>query len=820
MPDKICSSCILLETSCTHNKVQQKRGPKPGTVRTAASLPVGTLVSNILDRTKFEPFEVPDDEEIIRRLLVKLANRVRELENELKNYQMTSVFHSGEETSTGPLISTMSSQPEPQSTESESDEKLKTLDHDVEKLSRQFSQFSFGLPSKAHFGESSTYKLLFAAMDHAKGMSGTMSSDWGMIINHIKRPQYWTTPSWLLKSMTVIPRSSFEFPPAHLLHQFVNAYFVQQEVYSPLLHRPTFEKGLAQGLHLRDDSFGAVVLAVCALGARIGSPSPIKDRPGDKWFNQIRLENFFFRETLELHHLQLYCLCLSYLYANAEGVDDSWLISGLSIRRSHEKGIHRRYAQNAQRPTIEGELWKRAFWMLIFHEARLVTVFGRPAATTIQDFDLGPLIECDDEYWEPKDHTQESFSQPSGKPSTTSYWNCYMKLMEIYGLSTLTIYSARRSEIGNKMGVGSLEWYEKVVMQLDSALNKWLDSVPEHLQWDKKHDSQLFFSQSALLYSIYYWIQIQVHRPFIPRPGQDKSVLSFPSLAICTNAARSCIRVCESHCRRAFTQWTGFFIPLLNSAIILALNMARSSQLKLNFDPAKEMRDIYIATDLMRLYELRYPLAGRFVDIVNIVIVATGNLPRLPITVPATSPQFQEKTSQNSTNNPSQSSVTPNARPDVDMTLFPFNSDSPPRDLPFYSSELGELPVHRNSPGSFETHTSAMSDHSSSSVHDPQSGTDWNTALNRETSSLPYFNVDLAVTNNAPSETSNLYDGLFSSITGSLPTGDAEAQKIWQSYRCPSQDWDSFVAGIDQLLNPVNVGSNDGTSYDPFNTVW
>jgi len=30
------------------------------------------------------------------------------------------------------------------------------------------------------------------------------------------------------------------------------------------------------------------------------------------------------------------------------------------------------------------------------------------------------------------------------------------------------------------MGIGDSKWYEKAVMELDSALNKWLDSVPEH----------------------------------------------------------------------------------------------------------------------------------------------------------------------------------------------------------------------------------------------------------------------------------------------------------------------------------------------------
>lgn len=36
----------------------------------------------------------------------------------------------------------------------------------------------------------------------------------------------------------------------------------------PLLHRPTFERAIKEGLHLQDPKFGANVLLVCANGAR------------------------------------------------------------------------------------------------------------------------------------------------------------------------------------------------------------------------------------------------------------------------------------------------------------------------------------------------------------------------------------------------------------------------------------------------------------------------------------------------------------------------------------------------------------------------
>ena len=70
------------------------------------------------------------------------------------------------------------------------------------------------------------------------------------------------------------------------------------------------------------------------------------------------------------------------------------------------------------------------------------------------------------------------------------------------------------------------------------------------VRWDPNRQNMLFLNQSANLYAHYYQLQIAVHRPFIPSPRKPSS-LTFPSLAICTNAARSCTHVMDVQCRRA-----------------------------------------------------------------------------------------------------------------------------------------------------------------------------------------------------------------------------------------------------------------------------
>lgn len=116
-------------------------------------------------------------------------------------------------------------------------------------------------------------------------------------------------------------------------------------------------------------------------------------------------------------------------------------------------------------------------------------------------------------------------------------------------------YSINKSKA--LLGFVGQQWEQHIVAELDSALNKWVDSVPDHctfsstllfptlilsttiVRWDPHREDPIFFRQSAILYANYYHLQILVHRPFIPSPKKPSS-LSFPSLAICTNAARSC----------------------------------------------------------------------------------------------------------------------------------------------------------------------------------------------------------------------------------------------------------------------------------------
>lgn len=116
---------------------------------------------------------------------------------------------------------------------------------------------------------------------------------------------------------------------------------------------------------------------------------------------------------------------------------------------------------------------------------------------------------------------------------------------------------------------------EPAIVQIDSALNQWIDSVPGHrtlhaqycdaytlttstVRWDphKLKENQEWFVQSAFLYVNYYYVQILVHRPFI----SSRSDTSFPHLAICANAARATSHVAEVQARTGYCPMPNFHV--------------------------------------------------------------------------------------------------------------------------------------------------------------------------------------------------------------------------------------------------------------------
>jgi hypothetical protein len=86
----------------------------------------------------------------------------------------------------------------------------------------------------------------------------------------------------------------YEFPPDDLLPALIDRYFEEFNVLLPLLYRPGFEKKIAEGLHLTNERFAAVLLLVSAIGSAFVDDLRVKLNGarfsnGWKYFNQVHL---------------------------------------------------------------------------------------------------------------------------------------------------------------------------------------------------------------------------------------------------------------------------------------------------------------------------------------------------------------------------------------------------------------------------------------------------------------------------------------------------------------------------------------------------
>ncbi|KAH7921041.1 hypothetical protein BV22DRAFT_1039127 [Leucogyrophana mollusca] len=462
------------------------------------------------------------------------------------------------------------------------------------------------------FGKPSSMMLLQEAVDVKKKRIGQRSSP----PEHdaiIKRPEYSKPLPWELAAKTAMNRVEYIFPDENLGLALVELYFAHANILSPILHRPTFDRKIADGAHLRFAPFGAVYLLVCAIGSRFSDDPRIfledtnfnEHSCGWKFFEQVQNARKTLLGSPCLEDLQVLCLSVIYLHGSSlsQGI---WTLVGSGIRLAQDVGAHRREVYRSA-PGVEAELWKRAFWVLIVFDRLLSVSLGRPCATQDEEFDIDLPAECDDEYWEHPDPTK-AFQQPPNKPSVLSYFVNNLKLSHILAYALRTIYSSRKSKA--LFGSVGPSWQQDVATELGAALHRWLHNLPSHLRWDPSSPNDSFFLQSCCLYSAYYHVQIVVHRPFLPSPGKA-APMAFPSHAICINAARSCSGVIDIYRKR-----TGSCVPALQlaaftAAIVLLVDIWGGTHSRTATDLTEEMEDVYKCMSFLQACEKRWYTAGR-----------------------------------------------------------------------------------------------------------------------------------------------------------------------------------------------------------------
>ncbi|KDQ25973.1 hypothetical protein PLEOSDRAFT_1106857 [Pleurotus ostreatus PC15] len=596
MPGNRCSNCIAFDSECTHNL------SKKGLGNNILSASNQSYVTGLEERVK---------------ALERTIQELRRESNSVQEFEPDNADLQEEPPAEGVIMLGSECLPRPvfEKTSSASPPSQDSDGVDVDELADELKQLHI-LPVARFFGKSSGYALLNIAMGVKQEYTNLTSDnkpDISRAANAAAEKTHTTT--------------SFQFPEPSLLDSLVETYFDTINLTIPLLHRPMFESQLAAKLHLRDHWFGSVVLAICAIASRYSDDPRVIDEEGmdpslatgEKWFSQIPVvrQSFTMSEAPSLYELQFYSLAVLY-YQGTANPQACWLMTGIGMRYAQEVGAHRRTSK-VDRPTVQDELWKRAFWQvlsLFFSDRLLCAYVGRPCTIHAEDYDVEYPVEVDDEYWTNPD-PELAFMQPPGKLSSITAFNLLIKLGEILGTVLRLLYPTNKSKLWMGVSGMGVNTERKIVAELDSQLNKWLDSVPELLRWKPQSDDPDIHSLSAHLFCTYYYIQILVHRPFI---SAKASGLSFPSLSICVNAARSCAHLLDSY--MSF----GFGIPAptcqivaFTASIVLLINIWGAKKSHISFNTDKEMADVYKLMHVLKVYETRWRVSGRLWDKINVL---------------------------------------------------------------------------------------------------------------------------------------------------------------------------------------------------------
>uniref|UniRef100_A0A0W0FHI4 Xylanolytic transcriptional activator regulatory domain-containing protein n=1 Tax=Moniliophthora roreri TaxID=221103 RepID=A0A0W0FHI4_MONRR len=556
MPNNQCTNCLAFNLPCTHNEPTKRRGPKSPYVEKLEKRIEG--LETVIRKFTFEDIGKQD------------KNGLKSPTPILSNLL------------TGPRQVPCSFNSNPPSIRDDDEDDFSHLE-----LSRQMSNLSCGSASAMcnFWGPASGFKLLAGAHGVKTEYTGTESFN----ERHFKRRIYWEPHPWDIDFLRH-NEPHYVFPEDDLLMTLVSLYFLQVNCYFPVIHAPTFKKQVADGLHLRNSKFGGVVLAVCALGARFSSdPRVLVDleketSAGWQYFLQVKIINGtrMLAESPTLHDLQYCCV---------------------RIRAAEELGLHRRMPEGVKL-TPEYEQLKRAFWVLVVMDRMVSNFSGRPNAIREDEFDQELPVDVEDEFWD------EGFQQPPDKPSSISCFISYIKLTEILAFALVTLFPTKKSRL--MFGLSGNGWQERITEELDSSLNNWISTIPDHLRWDPDREDTLFFDQSAFLHANYYNVQIQIHRAFMQKP----SPLMLPSLAICTNAARSCINLLH----RQFERGQMNALPhsshvLFSAGTILLMNIWSSKRAGFRIDTQREVTDVMKILTIMSKYDSRWVFAAKLKDI-------------------------------------------------------------------------------------------------------------------------------------------------------------------------------------------------------------
>ncbi|GAA5913054.1 Zn(II)2Cys6 transcription factor [Sporobolomyces salmoneus] len=410
-------------------------------------------------------------------------------------------------------------------------------------------------------------------------------------------------------------------PSEQLANRLVDAAFNDFSV-RWVIPRAYFDECVRKGMIDSDPSFKGLYFAILALGSRAvpntmdsaRTASEARIVEGWTWFKAALSASESHLESPTLFTL-LRTTVLVMWQLGAAGYVGAWSTIGWGVRQAIDAGAHCEDRSDWSYSPVRNQLRKRAFHTLVAFDYYISSTLGRPFAIQEDDWDVTPPLSIADEdllEWDRQTSLARLSGQPlPPQPPTSSEstvpgspvvpvhvggypWSAVVALHSIIARAMKSLYGMRRDK--------TLKGTRDAVRHLDSSLNAWLEKVPAHVRWNPGQQDDEALLSSAALYAGYYSTQILIHREYIS-PTRS-AALGFPSLAICSNAARSCAHVLDTLRQRRLLHRAYSYAPVtaVQNAWILLLGRFASPDSNAQLTPSA-------AADVKRCINVLHDLA-------------------------------------------------------------------------------------------------------------------------------------------------------------------------------------------------------------------
>ncbi|BEI83411.1 hypothetical protein CcaverHIS002_0400150 [Cutaneotrichosporon cavernicola] len=293
----------------------------------------------------------------------------------------------------------------------------------------------------------------------------------------------------------------------------VRLYFTRVHRTYTILHRPTFMKQYEQlwepapsGTELSpyasnclglcrqkglDKTFPAMVNVVFALASLFGPNPPEQNSArAEAFFNvtqQIDLLDVIDEDGgIELVQL---LLLMGYYLQTTEKFSKCWNIAGLAIRMAQNMGLQlspndarRKGCPTPSLTQREVEMRVRVWYGCVLLDREISALFGRTSMIRSDQLRL-PLPEAIDDEYLSEDKAKRN-SQPENCPSTVESFIETIKLYAILGQVLDRDESTDMARTPRPDALSSGHADAQSLLDLDTMIMEWRDSLPPHLQYD------------------------------------------------------------------------------------------------------------------------------------------------------------------------------------------------------------------------------------------------------------------------------------------------------------------------------------------------